>query len=397
MGITIPLLVWVGISFFILFIFKWGKGWQLYLFLLFTVLFPIVYITYKNSNVYGSWRHILFVYPGMVVLASIGWLHLYKAVKHFLFKLAVASVFLLLLFSPLRFMYMNHPLDYLYFNELAGGLSQAWKQYESDYYTNSIRPASQWLMNNTEFKKMNAEHEVKIVSNMTSSVNYYFKDVKNVKILYSRYYEKNLLDWDYAIYYLGYINEYQLQHDLWPSSDNVYVVYADQAPVGVVLKRANKEDLAGFNASNQGQFVQAVHHFETYLQADPYCVKVNLAMAEALALSGKTKVALQYARLAVALYPDYSLGNKMLGWVQLQDNDNSSAIHSFEKLLEIDTDDYMGWYYLSIAYYNEKQYAAAMNCAERSLAIQPENPDAKKVWELADISVKTTPQALILK
>ena len=40
-------------------------------FLYFISIFPILYIIFKESNVYGGWRHLLFIYPGMVALAAI--------------------------------------------------------------------------------------------------------------------------------------------------------------------------------------------------------------------------------------------------------------------------------------------------------------------------------------
>ena len=40
--------------------------------LYFTSLFPVVYIIYKGSNVYGGWRHVLFIYPPLVTLTSTG-------------------------------------------------------------------------------------------------------------------------------------------------------------------------------------------------------------------------------------------------------------------------------------------------------------------------------------
>jgi hypothetical protein len=81
MLITIPLIVWVGIiGFFALLRKSPVQEWLKYAFLIFTIIFPIVFVIYEKSNLYGSWRHFLFVYPGIVVLAATG---LWRMISYF--------------------------------------------------------------------------------------------------------------------------------------------------------------------------------------------------------------------------------------------------------------------------------------------------------------------------
>jgi hypothetical protein len=39
--------------------------------LYFVTIFPVLYIIYKESNVYGGWRHTLFIVPSFSGLAAI--------------------------------------------------------------------------------------------------------------------------------------------------------------------------------------------------------------------------------------------------------------------------------------------------------------------------------------
>ena len=51
----------------------------------------------------------------------------------------------LLAAEPVGWTIRNHPHEYVYFNPLVGGLDGAFGNYETDYWGNSIRMASEWL------------------------------------------------------------------------------------------------------------------------------------------------------------------------------------------------------------------------------------------------------------
>jgi len=70
--ITIPIAVILG---FVLYPFVGGlkKKKLLTTFIVyFACIFPVFWIIYSGANVYGGWRHVMFVYPPMVVAAGLG-------------------------------------------------------------------------------------------------------------------------------------------------------------------------------------------------------------------------------------------------------------------------------------------------------------------------------------
>ena len=83
MLITIPIVVLTGLVLFIIFLrFKFNHEKAiLYGFVIFSVLFPLFFVVYEKSNVYSSWRQFLFIYPGIVLLASIGYYHFFEYLK----------------------------------------------------------------------------------------------------------------------------------------------------------------------------------------------------------------------------------------------------------------------------------------------------------------------------
>jgi hypothetical protein len=106
-------------------------------------LLPIVLIIVRDSTVYDGMRHVLFVYPPMVVLAASGWTALLTSRSQWLRSAAVA---LLIpgMATLLAFHVRSHPNQVAYVNELAGGPRGAVGRYELDYWGNCILQAVEW-------------------------------------------------------------------------------------------------------------------------------------------------------------------------------------------------------------------------------------------------------------
>jgi hypothetical protein len=94
---------------------------------------PIFMVVVLGSVLYDTWRHLFFIYPFIIVIATIGWSRIFlkgNYKKHFLrIKIGITSILLL---QTALWMYSNNPNQNLYFNLLAGdkSLEQKW---EMDY------------------------------------------------------------------------------------------------------------------------------------------------------------------------------------------------------------------------------------------------------------------------
>lgn len=86
---------------------------------------------------YDGWRHIYYVYPCLVGFAVYAFRSVIKnPAKPYVRGIGVVlgvAMFLDVVFS-LRFILRNHPHQYVYFNMLAGGYSQAQKNFDFDYW-----------------------------------------------------------------------------------------------------------------------------------------------------------------------------------------------------------------------------------------------------------------------
>lgn len=259
MAITIPVVVIAGLIVFSFFIRRVLDDKQRlnYAFLAFTVIFPLVFAVFEKSNLYSSWRQFLFVYPGMLILSAAGIsLFLETSVNRYL-RIAFISIMLVLSVNPVRFMIKNHPYEYIYYNEFAGGVRGAYARYELDYYYTSQTEAAKWLTGYLE--KNIVKGPVKVSA--TYDVNWLFRDHPDVQASWIRFEERSMKDWDYAIITNRYIPPYQLENKTWPPENSIHVVYADSMPVCAVVERRTKDDFLGFKAMNEGRFLDAAGYF----------------------------------------------------------------------------------------------------------------------------------------
>jgi tetratricopeptide (TPR) repeat protein len=265
MMITIPLLVWAGIICFISLTRKAiKKDWLKYAFFIFTIVFPVFFVIWEKSNLYGSWRHFLFIYPGIVILAAIGLENLRNYYKSKLGRGLVIFGMLLLSFHPIKFMVNNHPYFYLYYNQLVGGLKGAYGNYETDYYYHSIREGSEWLI--SYLKEKHPGDSLKIGTNFPAD--WFFRNEKKLTLRYFPYNERSQQDWDYCIVANSYIPPTLLRNKRWPPENSIKIIEVDKVPICAILKRENKNDFFGYQSNNQHQPEEAIKYFEDVVKKD---------------------------------------------------------------------------------------------------------------------------------
>jgi hypothetical protein len=106
--------------------------------------FPVFLVIAKDSTIYDGVRHLLFIYPILVVLASAGWAawlsaHHRPSVRRSAAALLIAGLVTVLVFNA-RF----HPNQTVYFNELVGGPRGAFARFDMDYWGNCVLQAVSW-------------------------------------------------------------------------------------------------------------------------------------------------------------------------------------------------------------------------------------------------------------
>lgn len=266
---TIPTIVIVGFVLGIVMMFKYKKLWFYNFILLFTFIFPVFWIVVNGSNVYGGWRHAIFVYPSLAAFSGLGIYQLIKSINKKYIRYVLILAFSLISINPVAHSIRNHPYEYVYFNELSGGMKKAYGNYELDYYFHSLREASEWIIENAEKDGKKKGEKIKIGCWHIPPVQYYFrKDTADFDFAFLRYYERGNYDWDYAIVCNTGIAPEQLKNNTFPPKNTVYEVKVDGKPICVVLKREDKSDFIGSELKNKDSILLAIPYLQKAIKLD---------------------------------------------------------------------------------------------------------------------------------
>jgi tetratricopeptide (TPR) repeat protein len=332
MLITFPITVLTGLILLCAFIrFKLNQEKTLlYGMVIFSVLFPIVFVVYERSNIYSSWRQFLFIYPGIILLASTGYHHFFEHVKSKYLRWGMVVLIGVLSFHPLKFMLNNPQFYYLYYNQLVGGLTGAYSNYETDYYYVSQTAASKWLLD--YLKKKNVRGRTKVKA--TYSVEWMFRDHPEIETSYFRYEERSQSDWDYAIVANRYISPFQLRNNIWPPENTIHIVYADKIPVCAVIERKSKDDYAGYVALSEGRSKEAIGFFEKALKIDDRDEMIFYNFAAALYNDGKYQKADSLLKRGLEINPDFEPILMYLGNIARSQKRTDEAIKYYERVIE---------------------------------------------------------------
>ncbi len=307
-AISTPLAVLLGILLFVLFIYPNRKRFNNELFLiLFAAIFPIVYIFIQESQVYGGIRQILFTLPCFVILSVVGyqWFGLFLSSINKKLQSFPIFIALFLLIFPSKFIVANHPVSYSYFNEYYGGMKNAYGEFEMDYYLASLRPSTEWFLNNVSRKHPEKKYEV--LTYGMDHVKYYCRNDKNIHVGYTRFDERSSKNWDYCIFFNAYFDKARLKSGEFPPKGTIYQQMVDGYPAGVVIKRPGFEDVKGIKAIEKDTaFLRGISLLKDYLKRDPNRSEICFFISTAFASIGKYDSAIAYGKKSKLFYPEFS-------------------------------------------------------------------------------------------
>lgn len=162
-------------SIFSFWILRHGKKKQwdpLYALFLGALALNLVLYLLLHPVIYDGDRQYLFIMPVLTLIAWMTIREFFKGKHPFLMKSAVAVFLGLNMVSIAADMVRLHPYEYIYFNELIGGLKGAEGKFETDYWGASLKEATEWLIAH-EIKDMNRKYKIKVTGNPQASL-YYF-------------------------------------------------------------------------------------------------------------------------------------------------------------------------------------------------------------------------------
>ena len=190
------------------------------------------------------------------------------------------------------------PVDYVYFNSISGGNRKAWANYEYDYYFHGLKKPVAELV-----KLLANEKNVVVASNCNLSN--YFNDSPSISFRYTRFLERNSIDWDYALLGVNYLPPSLLKNGIWKPENTIKTYYHKGNPVVVLVKRDHKNDLYGIEKLNHGYYMLADSLISFALKEDPNNIWLYAQLAKASLLDNKKEKCENYIRKGQEIYPEY--------------------------------------------------------------------------------------------
>jgi len=93
-------------------------------------------------TMYDNFRQFLFMIPPLFIFAGLAMQGVFSGIKSFTVRLLILAALLL---PGLYWDVRLHPYQYVYYNQLVGGVGGAYRRFEMDYWATSYREATEYL------------------------------------------------------------------------------------------------------------------------------------------------------------------------------------------------------------------------------------------------------------
>jgi hypothetical protein len=121
--------------------------WDLISLIVVWFVLPVVAIALMRVNLYNNFRQVFFLLPPLFLLAGLGLDWLFKFIHRSLFRIVLIGLFLLPgLYANVRL----YPYQYIYYNQLVGGLQGAYRSFEMDYWNLGYKEALSYVNQTAE-------------------------------------------------------------------------------------------------------------------------------------------------------------------------------------------------------------------------------------------------------
>jgi len=348
---------------------------------LFAAVFPVFYVIYKDSILHDGWRHLIFVYPTMVVMAVLFWLALEDIFsKNKIATYALYGAVGLTAIEPAVFIARNHHFPYVYFNPASGGIGSAFGNFETDYWGLSVRQAVDWL-GSQGIIRPGMTDTVTIATTFSYTTHAYVgkKYGGKVKVLYTRFTNRYDRPFDYGIFPSRYIKGPHLRAGTWPNSRSVHAVTANGVPLlsiekgGGAVFEAEKAFKAQDWKTASSAFLQETRDHPNNEIA---WLKLAMCYANLQEFPGARNVADQLLKIT----PDNANALFYRGIAALNLGDANSAGADFQKVIAIEEDFSTAYYYLAVIQSQKNDAAGALKNLQKAIELAPR---FKQAYELA--------------
>lgn len=380
--LTVPLYIHLGLILALVFLRGLLKtfGWLPVFMVFFAFVFPLFYILIKNSVLHDGWRHLNFVYPGLVATVALGW---YYAERRFSgqrqMRYALYGLLALTALESTAFIARNFQYPYVYFNPVAGGMKGAFGEFETDYWGVSVKQAIDWLKKE-QILTENMQDTVVLGTTFFYNTSRQLYGNYKVRVKYVRFNRRYTEDWDYGIFPSRFIRGTHLREGTWPNSKTVHTVNANGVPLLAIEKDMEDNAFRGEAALKATQYAEAVRAFSTEVQNYPDNEAAWLGLANARINTGDYPGAIEAASRALEVAPENENAYFYRGLAHMQQNQAAEAVQNLQSAVTVNDEYYVAYYYLAAMMQAQGNLVQALEYVLTAIDI---NPGFRAAYELA--------------
>lgn len=234
--ITTPTIILIG--FLLFFIFFKTAVKSLKLFSIFIFLYSFLYCIHKVKfsymNVDTVWVIYYCIYPLFMLIAAGGIECTLRCIDDKYTNIVVLGIIALLSFMPVRHIVYNRPLISLYFNEISGGIQNAYGKYELYCNDASNRQACQRMKKHVYRNDISLSPEARkviVATNGNGICSHFFAPDTALIQLVQKPFNKADTTWDYYIDFCYCEPSDLLREGVWPFDTAFYSMNVDTKPI----------------------------------------------------------------------------------------------------------------------------------------------------------------------
>lgn len=336
MSVSIPIAISIALIIGLIFsMVYWKKNTYKneMILLLLSGMIPAIYAVYSGMPLYNSWRHLLFIYPSIVLFCTIGFSYFLHYLSKPILQIGILALLLIGMAKPIIWSIQNSPYQYTYYNELSGGYDRAYYDFDTDYWQITTKEAIDWLMKNEKIESLK-DTQI-IATNAFTFSNYYFKKrYPKAKVKCEMLGEKSSFgaQGTYRIFNNLFL-EPQYLENCFPSPYSIHTIDIGGMPTTYVAKDTSNFTYKAYLAFQSANFKAADSLYNLYLAQIKYDGGAK-NLTPLMGIIAYTKFAtnqfddaLQLSQKALVPYPSDYMTNLTLGAVFIAAKEYKKAMY----------------------------------------------------------------------
>ena len=208
------------------------------LILLLATLHPLWTLKGETCEIYDGWAIYLMIYPFIVMFAAAGYEGILRKIDDKYTNFVIVSLVLLLCLMPLRHIFFHYRTLEVYFNELSGGIANAYGKYAIDEGENANKAVCRWLIENATIHHDTAR--IKVFTDGNAGCDYYFRQYNDIfSLTHTSLQKSDTAQWDYFISFANAVPAQQLLNKRWENRRAIKKIYVENKPIAIILHKSH--------------------------------------------------------------------------------------------------------------------------------------------------------------